>query len=163
MSIIHFFCEPGYTLPKRHHWSKCHHGEWHPKVPVCVPRLGKRKEKMELRLLVPKYLSQPLQSNDLLSFEVRDLCKRLEAARADSFLLHQLSNSSAFWMKQMCWERHYTSTTINKWSKLTPGTRQGSKVLYQGGEKPWYFIHHTHFLVWAETYHERKPTAWAGS
>ncbi|CAM4553551.1 unnamed protein product [Leuciscus chuanchicus] len=37
-SIIRFFCEPGYTLPKRHPWSKCQHGEWHPKVPICIPR-----------------------------------------------------------------------------------------------------------------------------
>lgn len=37
-SIIRFFCEPGYTLPKRHHWSKCQHGEWNPKVPICIAR-----------------------------------------------------------------------------------------------------------------------------
>ncbi|XP_073674527.1 sushi domain-containing protein 6 [Garra rufa] len=36
-SIIRFFCEPGYVLPKRHHWSKCHHGQWQPRVPVCIP------------------------------------------------------------------------------------------------------------------------------
>ncbi|XP_016414124.1 sushi domain-containing protein 6-like [Sinocyclocheilus rhinocerous] len=37
-SIIRFFCEPGYTLPKSHHRSKCEHGKWHPKVPVCMPQ-----------------------------------------------------------------------------------------------------------------------------
>ncbi|XP_048016863.1 sushi domain-containing protein 6 [Megalobrama amblycephala] len=46
-SIIRFFCEPGYTLPKRHHWSKCQHGEWHPKMPTCIPRLDGQAEQQE--------------------------------------------------------------------------------------------------------------------
>ncbi|XP_039526496.1 sushi domain-containing protein 6 [Pimephales promelas] len=45
-SIIRFFCEPGYTLPKQHHWSKCERGKWHPKVPTCVPR-SEIPEKMD--------------------------------------------------------------------------------------------------------------------
>lgn len=48
-STIRFFCEPDYTLPKRYHLSKCHHGVWTPKVPVCMPRPeghGEQKEKI---------------------------------------------------------------------------------------------------------------------
>ncbi|XP_043115885.1 sushi domain-containing protein 6 [Puntigrus tetrazona] len=37
-SVISFFCEPSYILPKPHHRSKCQHGKWHPAVPVCMPR-----------------------------------------------------------------------------------------------------------------------------
>ncbi|XP_058601167.1 sushi domain-containing protein 6 [Onychostoma macrolepis] len=46
-SIISFFCEPGYILPKRHHRSKCQHGEWHPRVPVCMPRPEGHAEQKE--------------------------------------------------------------------------------------------------------------------
>jgi len=102
-SIIRFFCEPGYTLPKQHHWSKCERGKWHPKVPTCVPRSGKRNKKKNLYLLVAEYLAQLRQSN--LFLEVQDLCKRLEAAYADNsnyFILHHFSESSAFSMKEMC-------------------------------------------------------------
>lgn len=46
-SSIRFFCEPGYTLPKRYQSSKCHHGAWTPKVPVCMPRPDGHGEQQE--------------------------------------------------------------------------------------------------------------------
>lgn len=46
-SIISFFCEPGYILPKRHHRLKCQHGEWRPAVPVCMPRPEGHSEQKE--------------------------------------------------------------------------------------------------------------------
>lgn len=36
-SVIHFFCEPGYTLPSRRYWAKCNHGRWQPGMPTCIP------------------------------------------------------------------------------------------------------------------------------
>lgn len=41
-SIIHFFCEPGYTLPSRRYLAKCNHGRWQPGMPTCIPRPGKK-------------------------------------------------------------------------------------------------------------------------
>lgn len=71
-------------------------------------------------MLVPEYLAQLLQSNILPPFEVRDLCKRLEAAYADSsntFFLHQFFESSAFLMKQMCWSITQAEPLINDLDK----------------------------------------------
>ncbi|KAJ8414541.1 hypothetical protein AAFF_G00037430 [Aldrovandia affinis] len=36
-SAIHYFCEPGYSLPDHVHRSRCRHGRWYPSVPTCVP------------------------------------------------------------------------------------------------------------------------------
>ncbi|XP_036392348.1 sushi domain-containing protein 6 [Megalops cyprinoides] len=41
-STIHYFCEPGYSLPPRVHSSRCRHGRWSPSVPTCVPNPGGR-------------------------------------------------------------------------------------------------------------------------
>ncbi|XP_067306713.1 sushi domain-containing protein 6 [Pseudorasbora parva] len=52
-SIIRFFCEPGYSLPKRHHWSKCQHGEWHPRAPACMPHTEINAEKENIVNSIP--------------------------------------------------------------------------------------------------------------
>ncbi|XP_035242563.1 sushi domain-containing protein 6 isoform X3 [Anguilla rostrata] len=36
-STIHYFCEPGFSLPGRVHSSRCRHGRWYPSVPTCLP------------------------------------------------------------------------------------------------------------------------------
>lgn len=36
-STIHYFCEPGFSLPSRVHSSRCRHGRWYPSVPTCLP------------------------------------------------------------------------------------------------------------------------------
>ncbi|XP_026137985.1 sushi domain-containing protein 6 [Carassius auratus] len=46
-SIISFFCETGYILPKRHHRSKCQHGEWRPAIPDCMPLSEGQAEQRE--------------------------------------------------------------------------------------------------------------------
>nr|XP_046171619.1 sushi domain-containing protein 6-like isoform X1 [Oncorhynchus gorbuscha] len=35
-SLIYYFCEPGYTIPKEVHSSRCRHGKWIPSVPTCL-------------------------------------------------------------------------------------------------------------------------------
>ncbi|XP_020363443.1 sushi domain-containing protein 6 isoform X2 [Oncorhynchus kisutch] len=35
-SLIYYFCEPGYTIPKEVHSSHCRHGKWIPSVPTCL-------------------------------------------------------------------------------------------------------------------------------
>ncbi|XP_061074081.1 sushi domain-containing protein 6 isoform X2 [Conger conger] len=36
-SAIHYFCEPGYSLPAGVHSSRCRRGGWYPSVPTCLP------------------------------------------------------------------------------------------------------------------------------
>lgn len=79
-SIIHFFCEPGYVLPNRRTRSKCQHGEWHPKVPVCIPRPGKRNLKKSF------FFTQQLQSSHLPSFEVIDWKQHTQTFDLASFM-----------------------------------------------------------------------------
>ncbi|XP_026082230.1 sushi domain-containing protein 6 [Carassius auratus] len=49
-TIIHFFCEPGYVLPKGHHRSQCENGKWHRKAPVCVHHPEGKPEQSEKKV-----------------------------------------------------------------------------------------------------------------